>query len=212
MLSPLEAIAIAAVTIFGLVIIGQIEDTAQDALDKERELSDRIFEIQTWITDHWIANQYAQQILVQDVIYGLSAPPIQYQAGSNEIHGHLHQVAAGALNAVSNYESRYAMSCGSSCTRPVQIAEAVAITHAANHVMRHMERRFYSMDFKVRKLAVGAYQATREQPDAIFALLSSAQGNYANIASSAIQNIDVVSSFVNQGLNAFINTSSVASN
>ena len=199
-----EAIAAALILVWAVSLADDYFDLANDMLDAQFDVSQRIMDIHEAIADHWMNVQHPQNMSVLNEVYGLHGPSPDYstalQAGQSALGTGL-----GAVRGTFNMMDRYRADCGlSGCPTDADVNADVSAVFASQYVMRHMENRYYSMEGFYRDAAGSAFRSSRMSPDGIFALLTTAQSTYANIANSALQTADGLSGLAASAMGIFI--------
>lgn len=181
-----ESIAAVAAGVLAIVLADRMFDIAEDAIEKEYEIRDRILDAQQKYVDHWTNVDLAQKSLVCGQVFGLGAPGANYTGVLSDISIQANGTASGADRGISSLNERNRVDCGErGCVTEAQMMGPVAAANAAHYVFRHQERRRYDFDDEYRRAASGVARSLETKPDQAFALLGNAASLYGTIGQSA---------------------------
>jgi len=181
-----EALAAAAAGVFAVILADRMFDIAEEAIDLEYEIRDRIFEIQNKYIDHYTGVTVPQAQLVCGVTYGLAAPGANYGGTLNLVNQQAVAIGAGAEGGIDSLNIRNRADCGQrDCTNDAQMAAPIAAVQASHYLYRHAERRRYDLDDEYRRFAAGTFRGLETKPDQVFSLLGNAASLYGTIGQAA---------------------------
>ena len=202
---PAEQLA-AAITILAAVALAiQYYNEAKDAIDKQKEIADRIFAMQDWIAQHWLNNQYPQQLEVFEDTLNLTAPAANYSEIGQFVATQALRTSTHASSGIQHMFRRYRVDgCSRTGVNDAIMMGPVAGVHAAHGIARYEEDRFYNVTDHNFDMVSGAYHGTMEPPAGMFSLLSHAQNIYGKMGEAAINGFDGLAGVISGGIGTFI--------
>lgn len=182
-----EGIAASAAGILALVLAARAFGIAEDASEKEYDVRERIFEIQTKYINHWETIEFPQKTLVCGEIYSLEAPVADYNDINTRITAQADALSQGAQLGITTINIKNRVDCEQrGCTNDAQMMGPIVAVQASYYIFRHQERRFYEVDDTYRKLAASTHRGLEMKPDQAFSLMGNATSLYSIIGSSAM--------------------------